>query len=115
LLKRDDDKHCGGLWSFPGGKVEAGESPEAAAIRELREETALDAINWQQFGKQSFQYSDRELHFILFRCACEDITELATESPHAWVPLAQLDAFPMPAANDGLIALLKNHVGSSFS
>ena len=107
LLKREDDKHCGGLWSFPGGKVEAGERPEAAAIRELQEETGLNATDWQSLCKQCFEYPDRLLHFELFRAVCHNTIKLSAESPHVWVAVSQLHNYPMPAANDAFIAALK--------
>jgi len=107
LLKRDDDKHCGGLWSFPGGKVEAGESPQAAAVRELKEETGLDATAWQSICNQSFEYPDRLLHFELFSCVCLDLSSLDTESVHVWSAIDTLTDYPMPAANDPFIKALQ--------
>jgi len=106
LLKRHAEQHCAGLWSFPGGKVETNEGSLAAAIRELHEETGLVGVGWQELGRQCFEYPDRILHFILFRCVCENITTLKPEAPHAWVEPAQLQHYAMPEANTGLIAML---------
>jgi len=107
LLKRDDDKHCGGLWSFPGGKVEAGEKPQAAAVRELKEETGLNGTAWQSICNQSFEYPDCLLHFELFSCVCHDLSLLDTESTHVWSAIGDLTDYPMPAANDVFIAVLQ--------
>jgi len=107
LLRRDDGKHCGGLWSFPGGKVEAGEQPQAAAMRELKEETGLNATEWQRLCNQSFEYPDRRLHFELFSCVCNDLSPLDTESPHVWTSIDTLTDYPMPDANDAFIAAIK--------
>jgi len=106
LLKRDEGQHCGGLWSFPGGKVEAGEAVQCAAIRELKEETLLDGTAWQLLCDQDFEYPDRILHIHLFRCLCSDLRELKTESTYVWSRLGDLSSYPMPAANDLFIAAL---------
>jgi len=106
LLKRAADQHCAGLWSFPGGKVEAGESFEAAARRELREETGLSGSDWQRLGAQQFEYPDRLLHFKLYRCYCDKLVSLACESVHDWCLPEQLAGYPMPAANRALITML---------
>jgi len=107
LLKRKDDQHCAGLWSFPGGKVEANETAGQAAQRELHEETGLTCTDWQQLGTHHFDYEDRRLHFILFRCRCTDTTALQPESKHDWVTLHQLPTLPMPPANVALIDMLQ--------
>lgn len=112
LLKRDEGQHCAGLWSFPGGKIEAGEAPEIAAIRELKEETALSATGWQKLCLQSFEYPDRLLHFNLFSCVCYDVSPLNAESAHVWSPVGKLTDYPMPAANDLFIAALESKFGA---
>ncbi len=106
LLKRAEHQHCGGFWSFPGGKVEAGELPLQAAMRELKEETGLDATAWQCLGEYDFAYSDRLLHFYLFTCFCEHFAGLQTETPHVWASIETLADYPMPEANAGMMNLL---------
>jgi len=111
LLKRDEGQHCGGLWSFPGGKVEAGEDPEIAAMRELKEETGLSATDWQNLCQKSFEYPDRLLHFELFCCVCHDLSSLDAESAYTWSAVDKLTDYPMPVANDAFIAALKSKCG----
>ncbi|MFQ5518438.1 MAG: (deoxy)nucleoside triphosphate pyrophosphohydrolase [Mariprofundus sp.] len=103
LLKRDESQHCGGLWSFPGGKVEANESPKNAAKRELKEETGLIGSNWELLTTESFAYPDRRLHFHLFSCLCKHTAPLSCESPHTWAKADELSNYPMPEANKPFI------------
>ena len=106
LLKRPVDTHCGGLWSFPGGKVENNEMPLDAAVRELKEETGLSGKLWHHLGKASHSYADRTLNFLIFVCQCPDTSELNSESAHMWVKLDELDKQAMPEANSKLIPML---------
>lgn len=106
LLKRPDDVHCGSLWSFPGGKVEEGETPLDAAVRELREETGLSGKLWRHLGKTSHSYDDRTLHFLFFVCICPDISGLTSDSQYDWANLNQLDDYSMPEANTKLLPML---------
>ena len=106
LLKRTTTQHCADLWSFPGGKIEAGETPKAAAIRELQEETGLSGSNWKLLGMHRFEYPDRLLNFMLFTCLCNSSDLLSCESEHAWITLDELPDFPMPEANAELIGML---------
>lgn len=105
LLKRPEDVHCGGLWSLPGGKVEAGEGPLTAARRELFEETGLRGAAWRFIGEHEHAYPDRHLRFSLFACLAEGDAGLPGET-HAWVSQSALDRYPMPLANEGLMGLL---------
>jgi len=108
LLKRDAHQHCGDLWSFPGGKVEAGETPKKTAKRELMEETGLTGSNWKLLGMHDFEYPDRKLNFLLFRCLCEETEKLLCESAHIWADAARLHEFPMPDANTELLNMLSH-------
>ena len=103
LLKRRSDQHCGDLWSFPGGKIEVGESPQAAAARELLEETGIIGQRWQPLGQFDHPYPDRLLSFYIYRCQCADGVQITAESPFTWVPFSHLNQFAMPEANQQIL------------
>ncbi len=86
--------------------MEAGESPEQAARRELQEETGLSASDWRQLEEHRFSYADRALHFTLFSCLCRDTDALQPESAHLWARCDQLNEYPMPEANRALVQML---------
>jgi mutator protein MutT len=109
LLKRDKEQHCGGLWSFPGGKVETNENNQEAATRELQEETGLSGSQWQKLGEINYSYPDRPLKLILFSCLCPDTSKLQTEAEYIWIHSDKLNDHPMPEANAELLFILKAH------
>ncbi|MES2658584.1 MAG: (deoxy)nucleoside triphosphate pyrophosphohydrolase [Verrucomicrobiota bacterium] len=65
---RPVDKHLGGLWEFPGGKVDPGESPEAALVRELREELAIDVEVGLPLQPVIWNYGERTIRLLPFYC-----------------------------------------------
>ncbi|MDQ6952091.1 MAG: NUDIX domain-containing protein [Mariprofundaceae bacterium] len=107
LLQRKQDAHCAGFWSLPGGKVEGEELPLQAAVRELREETGLQGKRWRHLGKTSHVYDECSLHFIIFVCQCHDTTPFQAESEYAWVRRDDLEAYPMPEANQKIMVMLQ--------
>jgi 8-oxo-dGTP diphosphatase len=100
--QRDATDSLAGLWEFPGGKVEVGETPEQAAVRECREETGLTIVVVKLLERLIYKYAhgDVELHFFVCRPSMPD------ETPHArfrWVQRAELLQHEFPAANAGLV------------
>jgi 8-oxo-dGTP diphosphatase len=100
-----------GLWEFPGGKVHAGEAPEAALIRELKEELAIDVAEscLAPFAFASHRYPDFHLLMPLYVCRRWSGTPAALEGQElAWVRPARLGDYPMPPADRPLVALLQD-------
>jgi 8-oxo-dGTP diphosphatase len=111
LARRPPGKAMAGLWEFPGGKVEPGETPEAALIRELAEELGIDVktaclapLTFASHGYETFH-----LLIPLYVCRRWTGTPAAREGQDlAWVAPARLANYPMPPADKPLIPMLQD-------
>ena len=111
LAQRPDGKSMAGLWEFPGGKVEPGETPEKALIRELYEELGIDT--WESclapLTFASHSYDDFHLLMPLFACRRWQGTPQSRENQTLkWVRPQDLRAYPMPPADIPLIPILRD-------
>ncbi len=109
LAQRPEGKPMAGLWEFPGGKVEPGESPEETVIRELAEELGVharaDCLAPLSFA--SHAYPDFHLVMPLFVCRRYEGTPEAREGQRLrWVRPAQMRELPMPPADLPLVPVL---------
>ena len=111
LAQRPAGKSMAGLWEFPGGKVEVGETPEAALIRELREELSIDirASCLAPLTFASHSYEKFHLLMPLFICRQWKGKVRPTEGQAiAWVRGTNLRDYPMPPADEPLIPILQD-------
>ena len=111
LAQRPAGKAMAGLWEFPGGKVETGETPEAALIRELYEELGIETWNscLAPLTFASHSYADFHLLMPLFACRkWEGIPRAREGQTLRWVRVADLRNYPMPEADVPLIPVLRD-------
>jgi len=111
IARRPEGKAMAGLWEFPGGKVEAGETPESALIRELAEELAIDTAEscLAPFTFASHAYDDFHLLMPLYLCRKWHGTPQALEhSELKWVRPVRLGDYAMPPADAPLVAMLRD-------
>ncbi|MCR9148407.1 MAG: (deoxy)nucleoside triphosphate pyrophosphohydrolase [Rhodobacteraceae bacterium] len=111
LAQRPPGKSMEGLWEFPGGKVEPGEAPEAALIRELHEELGIDT--WESclapLTFASHGYEDFHLLMPLFACRkWAGIPQGQEGQALKWVRPGNLKDYPMPPADIPLIPILRD-------
>jgi 8-oxo-dGTP diphosphatase len=111
LAQRPPGKAMAGLWEFPGGKVHGDEAPEAALIRELREELGIDVTEacLAPLTFASHRYATFHLLMPLYVCRRWQGTATAREGQSlAWVRPQKLDQYAMPPADKPLVAMLRD-------
>ena len=111
LAQRPEEKKLGGLWEFPGGKMEPGERPEDTLIRELREELGIEVKEpcLSPFSFVSHSYADFHLLMPLYICRRWEGTLQPREHPQIkWVRPKDMPGYPMPPADIPLIPMLRD-------
>ena len=109
LAQRPEGRRMAGLWEFPGGKVDAGEAPEAALIRELKEELGIEVSPpcLAPLTFASHDYGDFHLLMPLYVCRrWQGLAQPLEGQKLAWVEKQRLRDYPMPPADEPLIAHL---------
>jgi 8-oxo-dGTP diphosphatase len=111
IAQRPEGKALAGLWEFPGGKVEPGERPEAALIRELNEELGIDV---QEACLAPFVFASHayeSFHLLMPLYLCRRWSGVVVKREHAalaWVKPNKLSDYPMPPADAPLVAWLRD-------
>jgi 8-oxo-dGTP diphosphatase len=111
IAKRPNKKHLSGFWEFPGGKVEKGESPEYALIREVKEELNIDINNKciAPLTFSEFNYEKFHLLLLLYVCRRWEGEPMSMEKNEIkWVKVNTLRQYKMPPADDSLIYSLQD-------
>ena len=113
IAKRPDHLDQGGLWEFPGGKVDKGESPWQALVRELREELDINVTTAEPMIQLSHDYSDKQVMLDIWQVTGFEGQARGVEGQECcWVSVAEILAdnsdYPFPAANRVILERLKS-------
>ncbi|MFU0870572.1 8-oxo-dGTP diphosphatase MutT [Kluyvera sichuanensis] len=107
ITQRAADAHMAHKWEFPGGKIEAGETPQDAVIRELQEEVGISATSLHQFDKLEYQFPDRHITLWFWLVDGWEGEPWGKEGqPGRWVAQQELIADEFPPANAPVIEKL---------
>jgi 8-oxo-dGTP diphosphatase len=109
VAQRPAGKQFAGLWEFPGGKIEAGETPEASLIRELKEELGIDTSSSCLAPLTFVSHAYAEFHLLMLLYVCRKWQGTAQPLEAAalkWVRPRDLRTLPMPPADEPLISPL---------
>ncbi len=108
ITQRKPEGLLGGLWEFPGGKLQNGETPSAACIREIAEEVSLVVETEDRIARIRHAYTHFKIVMDVFRCIyLNGRIKLRGPVDYRWIRLPEIDRFPFPGANRKFIPLIK--------
>jgi A/G-specific adenine glycosylase len=108
ITKRNPNGLLGGLWEFPGGKIETGESPQAACLRELKEETGLLTKIESYLTTVKHTYTHFKIEMFVYICTANTLKiQLNGPIDFRWISLEEIEKYPFPGANHKFFPKLK--------
>ena len=109
ICQRPEGSHCSLLWEFPGGKVEAEETPEACVVRECLEELNLQVRLKSVYAEFTYRYPDRKIAFTFFRGWVE-AGEMVLRAHHdaRWVRREELGTYEFCPADEAIVKKLQH-------
>lgn len=112
LTRRRQGAHLAGYWEFPGGKLEPGEPPERAVVRECAEECGIEVQVRGILEVAFHRYPEKDVLLLFYECTCEvgEVRHLEVED-HAWVGLEELGDYALPPADAPVVRRLKRRFG----
>ena len=112
ITRRALDASHGGLWEFPGGKLEANELAPVALVREIREEVGLEVLSYDYLGDVRHTYQHQSVELLVYHVARYQGEAVCREAQMdmCWVNLASIGNFQFPAANIEIIELIRQKV-----
>jgi 8-oxo-dGTP diphosphatase len=104
LTRRHEGSHLAGLWEFPGGKLEDGESPEEALVRECREECGIEVSVGEVLDVTHHRYPEKDVLLLFYRCELRagEVRHLQV-ADHAWVEPSDLGRYRLPPADHRVV------------
>jgi len=108
LTRRAEGQHLAGMWEFPGGKLEDGESPEEALVRECREECGIDVEVGEILDVTHHRFPEKDVLLLFYRCGMRggEVRHLQV-ADHAWVAPMELERYPLPPADDRVVTRIQ--------
>ncbi len=112
IAKRPDHLHQGGLWEFPGGKLDQGETPRQALVRELQEELDINVTSAEPLMQLSHDYTDKQVMLDIWQVTGFEGQARGVEGQECrWVSVVDIVAdnseYQFPAANQAILERLK--------
>lgn len=108
IAKRNLKKSQGGLWEFPGGKIEKDETREEAIIREIKEELTIDIKVDKYLAEKVFNYPDKDINLIAMECTqIVGNVELTEHEDYRWVTSEELTNFEFAPADEFIVERMK--------
>lgn len=109
IARRPVDKHKGGYWEFPGGKIESSETAEQALIREIAEEVNIQIESVELFEEIRYTYPEKVVHLLFFACLNFTGEARGLEGQEVrWVEKSELSQYQFPEANQPIVEKLLN-------